>query len=54
VEAGQRVAGGQEIGRSGASVEGAGLYFEVRFQGRPEDPLGWLRGGETGKPQGMG
>lgn len=52
VEAGQRVTAGQELGRSGASLEGPGLYFEVRFQGKPEDPLGWLRkDGETsGKP----
>ena len=26
--------------------EGPGLYFEVRFQGRPEDPLDWLKKAE--------
>ncbi len=43
VEAGQRVTAGQEIGTAGTGLDGPGLYFEVRFQGRPEDPLEWLR-----------
>jgi septal ring factor EnvC (AmiA/AmiB activator) len=44
VEVGQRVAAGDALGTVGAtSVEGPGLYFEMRFQGRPEDPLDWLR-----------
>ncbi len=43
VEVGQSLASGQEIGRSGAGLEGPGVYFEVRFQGKPEDPVEWLR-----------
>jgi len=43
VQVGQRVAAGAPIGVVGAGLEGTGLYFEVRFQGRPEDPLDWLR-----------
>jgi murein hydrolase activator len=43
VEAGQNVASGQELGRSGTGLEGPGIYFEVRFQGKPEDPIEWLR-----------
>ena len=39
---GQRVAAGQEVGTAGRSLEGSGLYFEVRFQGKPEDPTEWL------------
>lgn len=43
VQAGLRVARGVRLGTVGSSgPEGAGLYFEVRFQGRPEDPLEWL------------
>jgi septal ring factor EnvC (AmiA/AmiB activator) len=42
VEAGQRVAAGQVLGTVGSGVEGPGLYFEVRFHGRPEDPAEWL------------
>ncbi|HLA77376.1 MAG TPA: peptidoglycan DD-metalloendopeptidase family protein [Vicinamibacteria bacterium] len=40
---GQRVAAGDVLGSVGAGLEGPGLYFEVRFQGKPEDPLDWLR-----------
>ncbi len=41
VEVGQKVAAGDVLGTVGAtSVEGPGLYFEMRFQGRPEDPAG--------------
>ena len=44
VQPGQRVAAGEVIGTVGATtLEGPGLYFEMRFQGRPEDPLDWLR-----------
>jgi murein hydrolase activator len=44
--AGQRVTAGQVLGTVGASgLEGPGLYFEVRVQGRPEDPAEWLRSG---------
>ena len=44
VEVGERVTAGQPLGLVGASgLEGAGLYFEVRFQGKPEDPEDWLR-----------
>jgi septal ring factor EnvC (AmiA/AmiB activator) len=43
VSAGERVAAGQLVGTVGSTgLEGPGLYFEVRFQGKPEDPLGWL------------
>jgi septal ring factor EnvC (AmiA/AmiB activator) len=42
VQAGQRVAAGQVLGTVGTGVEGPGLYFEVRFHGRPEDPAEWL------------
>jgi septal ring factor EnvC (AmiA/AmiB activator) len=44
VQAGQRVAVGDVLGTVGTgALEGPGLYFEMRSQGRPEDPLGWLR-----------
>ena len=44
VAVGQRLAAGDVIGLVGGSgIEGPGLYFEVRSQGRPEDPLEWLR-----------
>jgi septal ring factor EnvC (AmiA/AmiB activator) len=39
----QKVAAGERLGSVGAGLEGPGLYFEVRFQGRPEDPAEWLR-----------
>ena len=42
VQPGQKVVAGQGLGTVGSGVEGAGLYFEVRFQGRPEDPTEWL------------
>ena len=42
VQPGQKVEAGQVLGTVGSGVEGAGLYFEVRFQGRPEDPTEWL------------
>ncbi len=44
VQMGQKVAEGDVLGTVGSSgVEGPGLYFEMRFQGRPEDPLEWLK-----------
>lgn len=44
VQVGQRVAAGDVLGTVGASgTEGASLYFEMRFQGRPEDPVEWLK-----------
>jgi septal ring factor EnvC (AmiA/AmiB activator) len=44
VALGQKVKAGDVIGRVGASgLEGPGLYFEIRFQGKPEDPLEWLQ-----------
>ena len=42
VQPGQKVTTGQTLGAVGSGVEGAGLYFEMRFQGRPEDPMEWL------------
>jgi septal ring factor EnvC (AmiA/AmiB activator) len=43
VSAGQRVAAGELVGTVGAtSLGGPGLYFEVRREGRPQDPLEWL------------
>lgn len=45
VEEGEPVKAGQRIARVGdtGSVEGPRLYFEVRYQGRAEDPQVWLR-----------
>jgi septal ring factor EnvC (AmiA/AmiB activator) len=43
VKIGQRLLAGEALGTVGSSLEGAGLYFEMRFQGRPEDPQEWLR-----------
>ena len=44
VQSGQKVAAGEVLGTVGSTtLEGPGLYFEMRFQGRPEDPLEWLR-----------
>lgn len=41
---GARVDAGQAIGTVGAPAIGpAGLYFELRIDGRPVDPLQWLR-----------
>ncbi len=47
VEEGDRVKAGQGIARVGetGSLVGPRLYFEVRYQGRPEDPEQWLRRG---------
>jgi septal ring factor EnvC (AmiA/AmiB activator) len=44
VQNGQKVAAGEILGTVGSTgLEGPGLYFEMRFQGRPEDPMEWLR-----------
>jgi septal ring factor EnvC (AmiA/AmiB activator) len=44
VQPGQPVPAGTVVGSVGSSgLEGPGLYFEVRTQGKPEDPLAWLR-----------
>jgi septal ring factor EnvC (AmiA/AmiB activator) len=50
VQAGQKVTTGQVLGVAGGSVEGPGLYFEIRFQGRPEDPAEWLTRAEGRSP----
>jgi septal ring factor EnvC (AmiA/AmiB activator) len=41
VAAGARVAAGDVVGTV-SSEEDAGLYFELRFQNRPVDPIDWL------------
>jgi septal ring factor EnvC (AmiA/AmiB activator) len=44
VAAGQDVAAGTVVGTTGTGTdEGPALYFEMRYQGRAEDPLDWLR-----------
>jgi len=45
VKEGDEVRQGQPIGTVGdtGSLAGARLYFEVRYQGRPQDPAEWLR-----------
>jgi septal ring factor EnvC (AmiA/AmiB activator) len=44
VHAGERVTAGQTIGTVGASgLEGPGVYFEMRFAGKPVDPADWLK-----------
>jgi septal ring factor EnvC (AmiA/AmiB activator) len=43
VATGQRVAAGELLGTVGStSLGGPGLYFEVRREGRPQDPVEWL------------
>jgi septal ring factor EnvC (AmiA/AmiB activator) len=44
VPQGETVRAGQAIGRVGetGSLEGPQLYFELRYQGIPQDPLVWL------------
>jgi septal ring factor EnvC (AmiA/AmiB activator) len=46
VQAGQVVDRGEVIARSGqeGSFDEPGLYFEIRHDGKPEDPARWLRG----------
>jgi len=44
VKEGASVGAGQPLGTVGASLTGpAGLYFELRVDGQPVDPLQWLR-----------
>ena len=45
VREGEDVRQGQRIGTVGdtASLAGPRLYFEVRYQGKPQDPAEWLR-----------
>jgi septal ring factor EnvC (AmiA/AmiB activator) len=43
VAVGQRLAAGDSVGTSGVGLESPGVYFEMRFQGRPEDPAEWLK-----------
>ena len=44
VAPGQDVAAGTILGTADPGGEGGpGVYFEMRYQGRPEDPLDWLR-----------
>ena len=45
VREGEDVRQGQEIGTVGdtGSLAGSRLYFEVRYQGRPQDPAAWLQ-----------
>lgn len=44
VTPGEDVAAGTVLGTADpAGPDGPGVYFEMRFQGRPEDPLDWLR-----------
>jgi septal ring factor EnvC (AmiA/AmiB activator) len=44
VEKGDRVDRRQQVGSVGLSPAGpAGLYFELRIDGRPVDPLQWLK-----------
>ena len=43
VQPGQHVAEGEQVGTVGSSgVDGPGLYFELRSQGKPQDPMEWL------------
>ena len=43
VRPGQHVSAGDVLGTVGASgVDGPGLYFEMRSQGKPQDPQEWL------------
>jgi septal ring factor EnvC (AmiA/AmiB activator) len=44
VVSGERVAQGQRLGSVGTSLEGEpALYFELRIDGKPVDPLQWLK-----------
>ncbi len=44
VEAGASLERGQAVGTVGetGSLSGPGLYFEIRHEGKPVDPQGWL------------
>jgi len=44
VSVGQQLAAGDIVGTTGPGAEdGPGLYFEMRYQGRAEDPADWLK-----------
>jgi septal ring factor EnvC (AmiA/AmiB activator) len=44
VAAGTRVARGDLVGTSGVALDGSpALYFELRVDGKPVDPLQWLK-----------
>ena len=44
VAPGQEVTAGTVLGTTGQGTDqGPGLYFEMRYQGRAEDPLEWLK-----------
>jgi septal ring factor EnvC (AmiA/AmiB activator) len=44
VQKGMRVSAGRPVGTVGASLSGlASLYFELRVDGQPVDPLQWLK-----------
>jgi septal ring factor EnvC (AmiA/AmiB activator) len=44
VVSGERVVQGQRLGSVGTSIEGdPSLYFELRIDGKPADPLQWLK-----------
>lgn len=43
VQYGQKLPAGAVLGSAGPSSDDSALYFEVRFQGKPEDPLLWLK-----------
>jgi septal ring factor EnvC (AmiA/AmiB activator) len=44
VGVGEEVKQGDTIATAGAidSQQAGGLYFELRYKGRPVDPVGWL------------
>ena len=44
VQVGDRVKRNQVVGRTGegGALNGPALYFEIRHQGKPENPLEWL------------
>lgn len=48
VEVGSQVGQGEVVGTVGdtGSLSGPGLYFEIRRQGKPVDPAGWMSSGE--------
>jgi septal ring factor EnvC (AmiA/AmiB activator) len=51
VQRGDRVAAGTAIGTAGRSPAGApALYFELRIDGRPVDPLQWLKPRSASSP----
>ncbi len=43
VTPGQRLGAGELVGTVGStSLGGPGLYFEIRRDGKPQDPIEWL------------